>query len=48
MTKLRIFGAAALALVMLAFDTLAQETSRDARQSARETREDVRRESLRD
>ena len=34
MTRLRILGAAALALVMLAPNALAQETSSDARQSA--------------
>ena len=36
MTRLRILGAAALALVMLASDALAQETSGDARREARE------------
>ena len=33
MTRLRILGVAALALVMLAFGALAQETSRDARET---------------
>ena len=45
MTRLRILGAAALALVMLASDALAQETSQDARREAREERRDERRES---
>ena len=49
MTRLRILGAAALALVMLAANALAQETvketSSDAREAAREERRDVRRDS---
>ena len=45
MTRLRILGAAALALVMLASDALSQETSGDARREARGERRDVRRDS---
>ena len=44
MTRLRILGAAALALVMLASDALAQETSREACSEPGEARRDERRE----
>ena len=44
MTRLRILGAAALALVMLAFNALAQETKSDVRAQVRE----ALREALRD